>query len=64
MKEAGLTLLLHFREVNQMQPGDTREINIILIWDFFQKESFTEFLTIQFLLPLLASYMSQLERDH
>lgn len=64
MKEAGLTLLLHFREVSQMQPGDTREIYIILIWDFFQKESFTEFLTIQFLLPLLASYMSQLERDH
>jgi len=29
-------LLLCFEEVNQIQPGNTREITIIIIWEFVQ----------------------------
>lgn len=36
MKDSSLMLLLRFEEVNQIQPGNTREITIIIIWEFVQ----------------------------
>lgn len=36
MEEAGLMLLLYLGEVNQMQPGKTREITTVITWNFAQ----------------------------
>lgn len=36
MKDSSRMLLLCFEEVNQIQPGNTREITIIIIWEFVQ----------------------------
>lgn len=36
MEEAGLVLLLYLGEVNQMQPGKTREVTGVITWNFVQ----------------------------